>query len=124
MKARLPACATSFAMSVCVSFAAAEKFVPLFNGRDLSGWVNVNCAPNTFSVRDGMIVTTGIPTGVMRSERMYENFVLELDWKHIKKGGNSGLYVYSDAMPATGQPFTRAVEVQVIDGDDPKGNWT
>jgi len=29
-----------------VAFAADDDgFVPLFNGRDLSGWVNANCAP-------------------------------------------------------------------------------
>src|SRR5262249_14174526 len=28
----------------------------LFNGKDLSGWVNVNGAPDTWQVRDGMIV--------------------------------------------------------------------
>src|SRR5947209_11275688 len=61
---------------------------PLFNGKDLSGWFNVNCAPNTFSVRDGLLVTTGIPTGVMHSERQYENFELELEWSHMKEGGN------------------------------------
>ncbi len=30
----------------------------LFNGKDLSGWVNVNTAPDTWSVKDGMIVCT------------------------------------------------------------------
>ncbi|MGZ3432868.1 MAG: hypothetical protein ACXVA7_13850, partial [Isosphaeraceae bacterium] len=29
-----------------------------FNGKDLSGWVPVNVAPETFSVRDGLIVST------------------------------------------------------------------
>ena len=50
-----------------VRAAEEEGFTPLFNGQDLSGWVNVNCAPSTFSVRDEMIVCTGVPTGVMRT---------------------------------------------------------
>jgi hypothetical protein len=95
---------------------ADDGLVPLFNGKDLTGWVQVNCAPETFSVRDGMIVTTGIPTGVLRTDRQYENFILELEWKHIKEKGNSGLFVWSDALPAPGVPFTRAIEVQVLDG--------
>lgn len=103
---------------------ADDDFTPLFNGRDLSGWVNVNCAPNTFTVRDGMIVSTGIPTGVMRTDRMYENFILELDWKHLRKGGNAGLFIYSDPVTAPGVPFTRAIEVQIIDGNHPEGLWT
>src|SRR6266511_4213196 len=73
---------------------------PLFNGRDLAGWVNVNCAPNTFSVRDGVIVSTGVPTGVMRTERQYENFELELEWRHMKPEGNAGLFVWSAPITA------------------------
>ena len=78
---------------------------PLFNGRDFTGWTNVNCAPGTFSVRDGIIVSTGVPTGVLRTLREYENFIVELEWKHIQPGGNAGFdadYVLSlgdDAVP-------------------------
>ncbi|HLA39300.1 MAG TPA: DUF1080 domain-containing protein [Candidatus Glassbacteria bacterium] len=95
----------------------AEGWVDLFNGRNLDGWVNVNCAPETFTVREGMIVCTGIPTGIMRTSRMYENYVLELDWRHMQKEGNAGLFVHSDALTAVGQPFSRSVEVQVMDGN-------
>ena len=91
--------------------------VALFNGKDLSGWVNVDCAPSTFTVRDGMIVCTGKPTGVLRTDRQYENFELELEWKHLHKGGNAGLFVWSDPVTARGQPFTRSVEVQIMDGN-------
>jgi hypothetical protein len=94
-----------------------DGFVPLFDGKDLRGWVNVNCAPETWTARDGMIVCTGIPTGVLRTERQYENFILELDWRHMKKNGNAGLFIHSDALTAPGQPFTRAIECQVLDGN-------
>lgn len=95
---------------------AEDEFVPLFNGRDLSGWVNVNCAPTTFTALEGMIVSTGVPTGVMRTVRMYENFVLELEWRHMKPKGNAGVFVWSDAITSPGVPFARSVEVQVLDG--------
>lgn len=98
--------------------AAEDGFVPLFNGRDLKGWARVNCAPGTFSVRDGTIVTTGVPTGVMRTEKQYENFILEMEWKHMKPKGNSGLFIWSDPLPAVGAPFTRAIEVQILDGSE------
>jgi len=96
---------------------AAGDFVPLFNGRNLDGWVNVNCAPETWTVRDGMIVCSGIPTGVMRTERMYENYVLELEWRHMKKRGNAGLFIHSDPVTALGKPFTRSIEIQIMDGN-------
>ncbi len=93
-----------------------EGFVSLFNGRDLSGWVNVNCAPDTFSVRDGVIYSTGIPTGLLRSERQYENFVIELEWRHLKPKGNAGMFVWGAPLTARGTPFARAIEVQILDG--------
>ncbi len=96
----------------------ADGFVPLFNGKDLSGWVNVNCAPGTFSVKDGEIVTTGKPTGYLRTERQYENFIAEFDWMHVpaKPGavGNSGFFVWADPVPAVGTGYTRGIEVQVL----------
>src|SRR3972149_1639117 len=85
--------------------AAGIGFVDLFNGRDLTGWVNVNCAPSTWTVRDGLLVCSGRPTGLLRTARRYENFVLELEWMHLKPDGNAGLFVYSDALPVCGQPF-------------------
>jgi Domain of Unknown Function (DUF1080) len=100
------------------SILADEDFRPLFNGKDLTGWVPVNVAPETFTVRDAMIVSTGKPTGVMRTDRHYENFVVELEWRHLRPGGNAGLFVWSDALPAVGVPFTRAFEVQILDGQD------
>lgn len=94
----------------------ADGFVPMFNGKDLSGWVNVNCAPDTFFVKGNEIVTTGQPTGFLRTERQYENFELELEWMHVNKKdvGNSGLFVWGDPIPAVGTPYTRGIEVQVL----------
>jgi hypothetical protein len=96
--------------------AGDDDWQALFNGRDLSGWIPLNVAPGTFSARDGMIVSTGKPTGVLRSEKQYENFVLELEWRHMQPQGNAGLFVWSHAMTAPGTPFCRAIEVQVLDG--------
>jgi hypothetical protein len=94
----------------------ADGFVPLFNGKDLSGWVNVNCHPSTFFVKDGEIVTTGKPTGFLRTEKQYENFELEMEWMHVntKAVGNSGLFVWGDPLPAVGTGYTRGIEVQVL----------
>ncbi len=91
-------------------------FTPMFNGKDLAGWVNVNCAPSTFFVRGDEVITTGNPTGFLRTARQYENFVLELDWMHVntKEVGNSGVFVWGDPLPAVGTGYTRGIEVQVL----------
>ncbi len=92
-----------------------EGFQPLFNGRDLSGWVPVNTAPSTWSVEDGMLVCSGKPIGELRTERMVHNFVLELEWRHMKPKGNAGVFVWADDITARGQPFHRSIEVQVLE---------
>ncbi len=95
--------------------AAPEKFRPLFNGKNLDGWHNVNCGPKTWTVKEGMIHCTGKPIGELRTTRMFENFILELEWRHLKPRGNAGIFVWADAYPAKGQPFHRGVEVQVLE---------
>lgn len=95
--------------------ADGAGFIPLFNGRDLSGWVNANCAPETWSVRDGLIHCTGHPTGALRTARQYENFILEAEWRHLSSGGNSGIFIWGTPIAAPGVPFLRGIEVQVLD---------
>ncbi len=111
----------AFALLLLSHARAVESAPPvqLFNGRDLSGWVNVNCDDSTWRVMQGddgvpYILCTGHPTGVMRTEAMYENFTLELDWMHEEEPGNAGLFIWSDGLPAKGVPFTRSIEVQIM----------
>jgi len=101
--------------------ADADGFTPLFNGKDLAGWVPCNVATgtkgsDTFTVKDGMIYCTGIPTGVMRTEKMYENFIAELEWRHMVPKGNSGFFLWADDITSKGVPFSRGLEVQILDG--------
>jgi hypothetical protein len=91
------------------------EFRDLFNGKDLTGWVNVNTDPDTWSVRDGILVCKGRPIGVMRTDRQYENFVLHVEWKHIEPGGNSGVFVWSDANPNPKSRLPNGVEVQMLE---------
>jgi hypothetical protein len=107
-------------LSAALIRADEDGFVPLFNGKDLAGWEQVSCAPDTFFARDGMIVTTGKQMGFLRTAKMYENFILEMDWMHLKEKGNSGLFVWSDALPYVGNCFSRAIEVQILDGTESK----
>lgn len=90
-------------------------FVDLFNGKDLSGWIDVNTSPETWSVNDeGLLVCTGHPIGVMRSDRMYENFILIVEWRHMEAGGNSGVFLWSDARPE-GNRLPLGMEVQMLE---------
>jgi len=113
---RNPGSILALLVVICAfSVEAQQEFESLFNGRDLTGWTNVNCAPETWSVREGMIHCTGLPTGALRTTRQYENFILELEWRHLSSGGNSGVFIWASPVAAPGVPFLRAIEVQVLD---------
>ena len=106
----------------CACFASNVRaddagWVSLYNGKDLKNWVNVNCAPDTWTAQGDVIHCTGHPTGALRTPRQYENFILELDWRHLKPAGNSGVFIWGSAIAAPGVPFLRAIEVQVLDND-------
>ena len=93
----------------CLSVGQAEEFVwkDLFNGKDLSNWVDVNTSPDTWYFEDGLLKCKGLPIGVMRSEKQYENFVLEIEWRHMEDGGNSGVFIWSEGTTGTQQRPTQ-----------------
>jgi hypothetical protein len=93
------------------------QFRELFNGKDLSGWVNVNTAKDTWSVRDGMLVCTGHPIGVMRTDKQYENFILHIEWRHMEAGGNSGTFLWSEGTVPAGKRLPKGLEVQMLELD-------
>jgi hypothetical protein len=112
--------------TLCMTGIAAQspplEFRDLFNGTDLAGWVNINTGPDTWRVQDGMLVTTGLPMGVLCTERQYENFVLYIEWMHLEPGGNSGVFIWSDARPQGKGPYPSGLEVQMLELDWPKLN--
>jgi len=92
-------------------------FKDLFNGKDLTGWVDVNTSAETWKVQEGMLVCSGLPIGVMRSDRHYENFILEIEWRHMEAGGNSGIFLWCDAIPQAGTRLPKGMEVQILELD-------
>jgi hypothetical protein len=92
-------------------------FRDLFNGKDLTGWVDVNTSPETWSVRDGMLICSGHPIGVMRSDKQYENFILHIEWRHMEPGGNSGVFVWSEGAADRPGRLPKGMEVQMLELD-------
>jgi hypothetical protein len=78
------------------SFASEseEGFQPLFNGKDLSGWVKEGKAG--FEAKDGDLVCDGSgnwPTW-LRTEEVFENFVLRLEYRTVA-GAESGVFLHA-----------------------------
>ena len=99
------------------SAADLPQFKPLFNGKDLTGWVNVNTDDDTWFVRDGLLICKGLPIGVMRTEKQYENFLLHIEWRHMDAGGNSGVFGWSTGTVPEGKRLPSGLEVQMLELD-------
>lgn len=89
--------------------------------RDLmeKDFVQVNCDKETWTWKGGEVHCTGKPVGVIRSEKKITNFELVAQWRHLKSGGNSGIFVWASEEALTGLPPDRlppgGIEVQVLD---------
>ena len=77
-----------------------EDWVVLFNGKDLSGWVNVG--QEKWEVEDGTLhglaVTSGY--GYLQTEKSYKDFHLSLRFK-CEGNGNSGVFFHVNFKPGT-----------------------
>lgn len=79
-------------------------------------WIQVNTADSTWQLKKDKLICFGKPIGVIRSEKKYENFILDIEWMHMEPGGNSGTFVWSDAVPGENR-LPNGVEVQMLELD-------
>jgi hypothetical protein len=91
---RLALALAALALSPALTHAADEGFKPLFNGKDLSGWLQpASDSGASFVVEDGVIV--GRTDGKLKkneflaTEKPYGDFILKAKVKF--KNGNSGI---------------------------------
>ena len=104
------------ALALGLSAAAQDKaFVPLFNGKDLTGWSPSKENPDSYSVnKDGELVVKGgrshlFYTGDVNGGK-FKNFELKLKIKTFP-GANSGVYIHTE-MQGEGWP-SKGYECQV-----------
>jgi hypothetical protein len=97
------------------AFVTGEGWTPL----TLADFVDVNGDADTWSERDGVIAGTGKPIGGARSRKAYTNFELVLEWRHLERAGNSGLFLWCPESAFTDLPKgtlpRSGIEVQVLD---------
>lgn len=87
----------------------AEGFVPLFNGRDLSGWVGNTVG---YVAEEGKIVLYPKQgSGNLYTEKEYSDFVLRFEFK-LTPGANNGLGIRA---PLKGDAAYVGMELQILD---------
>src|SRR3954468_10866798 len=106
-------CCCLILLAVAPVMAAEEGFVPLFNGKDLTGW-KASEHPETFSVKDGAIVAHGPRSHCFYigdfQRHMFEDFELKVDVLTLPRS-NGGIYIDTEYQE-TGWPG-KGFEVQV-----------
>ncbi len=92
---------------------ADEGWMLLFDGNSTAGWHHLgkSDAPSGWDVVDGCLARTG-PGGDIVTKGLFENFILELEWK-ISEGGNSGIFFH--VAGDSGSIWETGPEVQVLD---------
>lgn len=109
---------STYAQKVQLEFGNEASSDNFFSGKQKHKpirWINVNTDANTWTVKSNELHSTGLPIGVMRSEKQYENFILHVEWRHMEAGGNSGVFVWSSAIPDEKSRLPDGVEVQMLD---------
>lgn len=85
-----------------------------------SDFVRVNCPTNTFTWTPEAIRCTGEPVGVIRSRQSMTNLELVVEWRHLRSGGNSGIFLWASEASIRNLEAGRGrlpdgIEVQVLD---------
>ena len=98
-----------------------DRVTPLFNGRDLTGWKadvpekdKNPSAPDTFIVRNGMLVSLGKPQGHLVTDAAYRNYRLVVEYRFAGQPGNCGVLVHASRPRALYQMFPQSIEVQML----------
>ncbi len=85
--------------------------MPLFNGKDLSGWKEVSKKPGAWKVENGILRCSGGVGGWLSTDKEFSDFELSLEFR-LPQGGNSGVFLRH---PGTGDGAYTGMEIQVLD---------
>ena len=107
-------------MSLFAQHPDKPKSMSIFNGKDLSGWhMDVPALDDDpdgkkpFIVRDGMLVSLGTPGGHLITDRQYQNYRLEVEYRFAGEPGNCGVLVHASTPRALYDMFPKSLEVQM-----------
>ena len=100
--------------SLVVCGQTEEGFVPLFDGKTLTGWFGD--AKQHFAVEAGCLVCQKGCSGNLLTQREYGDFVLRFDFK-LTPGTNNGLAIRA---PKEGDVAYAGIELQILDNSAEK----
>ena len=85
---------------------------------EFDDFVNINCKEDTWRSEKDLIVCNGNCNGGFRSKEQYTNFEMVMQWKHLRRSGNAGVFVWGPSDPnddlKAGQ-LPQGIEIQILD---------
>ncbi|MEQ1933742.1 MAG: DUF1080 domain-containing protein [Fimbriimonadaceae bacterium] len=110
------------ALLALIALAPAQKAIPLFNGKDLSGWhMDVPALdrdparPKPFIVRDGKLVSLKSPGGHLITDEVFQDYTLTVEYRFSAQPGNCGILVFTSKPRRLYHMFPQSIEVQLQD---------
>lgn len=92
--------------------------IQLFDGQSFAGWTHhlsdsTKSRDDVWSIQDGVLRCSGDPAGYLRTEREFESFVLELEWRFdpAKGAGNSGVLMRQHGVDKV---WPKSIEAQLM----------
>ena len=111
-----------FVLSITTTERLFAQWKDLFNGKDLSGWKQLN-GKAKYSIENGEIIGTTVlnePNSFLATEKLYSDFIVEFEFK-VDSTMNSGVQFRSESKPdyKNGKVFGYQYEI-----DPSKRSWS
>jgi hypothetical protein len=115
-KSILPAIGVVGLLATTVAAEDSDKWTPIFNGKDLTGWAHVG--PGGFVVEKGILKTEGGMGLLWYTAEPLGNAAIRVVYKN-PGGVNSGVFIRIPEKPTEEwMPVNRGYEVQIDDKED------
>ena len=108
--------------AVSLPQGAEDGFTPIFNGKDLTGWVygtrrgSENKSGRGYQVENGVIYSTIEDGGNLYTEKEYADFVLRFEFR-LTENANNGIGIRA---PLDADAAYAGIEIQVLDDSGSK----
>ena len=116
----------ALAIGLCMGLSSCQDngptdttpWVPLFNGTDLNGWKQIG-GDAKYRVESQTVIGSTVhdtPNSFMTTEKMYDDFILELDYK-VDSSMNSGIQIRSNSLATYQNGRVHGYQIEIDPSD-------
>lgn len=98
------------------AISVQAEFVPMFNGKDFTGWGAPGKTEKNGYVVEGEMIVTAPPCSNLVTDKEYEDYIMEFEFQ-LTPGANNGLGIH---YPGSGDAAYKGMELQILDGENEK----